>query len=172
MTTYHYFTSRNEQYFWESSSNYIYQITASGESKTVYEIDYGKNGVPSDFYEHAKYENVVEFLMDTRRRGFHHRHFNVFGNDDYLLFHFDQAEQFATTLFSFSTGKSITFNKIKDDLIAEGDMEDIQLSFFTSFEGENSFIGFVPFEYLENKELLDTELQAGSNHLVFGHFIW
>ena len=172
LTTYHYFQSNSNLFFWESSDNNIYQIIADGNVEVTYTLDYGSKGVEAGYYDKAKYTNPYEFVSDMRSKGYHHRHFKMLANDSYLFFQFDQGDQFASAIYDFETSRTISFNDIHDDLFANSSMEEIELSFFTSFEASDTFMGFVPFEYLENKELGNLIKDDTRNYMVMGKIIF
>lgn len=167
LTNYHFFENLGMTYFWESSSNIIYSVNSENEVEPAFVLDYGKKGVDSDFYENAKYTNPYEFVTDMRAKGISHRHFKILGNDSNVLIQFDFGDQWATSIYNLAMEKTISFNDIKDDLFSNGSMEAIELGFFTSLYGDASFVGFLPFEYLgeKNSDLIE---DTSKNYLVFG----
>jgi len=168
LTTYHYFQNNNNLFFWESSVNNIYQVLADKNVEVAYTLDYGPKGVEAGYYDKAKYANPYEFVSDMRAKGYHHRHFKMLANDTYLFMQFDQGDQFASAIYDFETSRTISFNDIHDDLFANSSMEEIELSFFTSFEGSDTFMAFIPFEYLEDKGLGNLITDATRNYMVMG----
>lgn len=167
LTTYHFFESLDKKYFWESSSNCIYKVTADNEVENAFKLDYGNNGVDTDFYDNAKYNSPYEFVSDMRAKGISHRHFKVLGNNTHLLIQFDHGDQFATSIYSIKNGSTFTFNDIHDNFFANTSMEAIELNFFTSLGSNDTFIGFIPFEYF-NEEVNDFVKDPSQNYLVFG----
>jgi len=166
LTNYNFLEIRHQSYFWNSPQNELFKINEDGKISPEYSLDYGDKGVPDDFYEDAKYDNPYEFVQDTRKKGYSHRHFKAFANEKFILINYDYGNQFATTLFSIDESKSTSFNDIFDDIWATQSMESIELSFFTDLNKEKSFTAFLPFEYLEKSD--NANLSNGSDFLVFG----
>lgn len=166
LTHYNFLEISNQSYFWNSPQNEIFKINEGGRISPEYFLFYGNKGVPDGFYEDAKYENPYEFVQDTRKKGYSHRHFKVLANKQFIMTNYDYGDQFATTLFSIDENKSTSFNDIFDDFWTNQSMENIELSFFTDLNKEKSFSAFLPFEYLEKSD--NANLSSGSDFLVFG----
>ena len=163
MTNYNFLKIKNKPYFWNSPQNEIYEISAEGNVSEAFLLDYGAKGVPPSFYEKAKYQNPYEFLTDTRKKGFSHRHFIVFANDQYIFIQFDYGDQFATTIFNIDTKEAISFNDVFDDKWTHSDMQVLELSFIVGLYGKNSFLAFLPHEFTTT-----SGKEGESDYLVFG----
>ena len=163
MTNYNFLKINNKPYFWNSPQNEIYEISAEGNVSEAFLLDYGSKGVPPKFYENAKYQNPYEFLTDARKKGFSHRHFILFSNDQYIFIQFDYGDEFATTIFSIDTKEAISFNDIFDDKWTHSDMQVLELSFIVGLYGKNSFLAFLPHEFAAA-----SGKKGESDYLVFG----
>lgn len=152
LTSYNFFEVSNQVYFWDSAINELFSIGHKGATKQSFSLEYGKRAVPANFYEDATYENAYEFVVDARRKGYAHRHFKVLSNNNFIILNFDYGEQFATTLYNIKEDRSISFNEIYDDVWNNKNLEEMKLSFFTTFHGDNEFIAFLPFEYFESEK--------------------
>lgn len=170
LTTYHFPKSTGETFFWDSAINFIYAVDEEG-IEPVYQIDYGTWGLPEKFYDEAEFDNAYDFVMQLRKQDYAFRHFKVLVNEECILLTFEKAGDYLTSLYSRTTGRTITFSTMTDDTQVFQRLDDIKLQFFVSFYGKNSFVGFLPVELLaikDNAENPDAEVIAGKAVLVFG----
>lgn len=168
LTSYNFLEINDDAYFWNSAQNQVFKIYPNGSIYPKFNFDYGEKGVPENFYEKATYENPMEFLQDTRSKGYAHRHFKVLANGRYVLTNFDYSSEFAITIFDFQNNVSTSFKNIDDDLLSNKKFEELTLSFFTDLHGSAQFTAFLPFEYFDNQIKINGS--EDSDLLIFGRF--
>lgn len=131
--------------------------------KPKYIISYNGRNVPSSFYESKKFSNVFEFFQEFKKYDYVNSTYNVFESETKLFFQcFKQTEKYMVS-YDKNTKKTLSYNKIIDDLFSKGKELPFQESEIT-FIAENNTVMFMiqPLWLLENKI---SELYPNLNNL-------
>lgn len=175
LTKYHFDNFNNEIIFWDSSINTIFAVK-DNKIVPMINLDYGDSGVPINFYKKAQFDNPYDFVTQMRKKGYAFRHFKLLSNKNYILIVFEKGGEYYTSVYNNKEKTTKTFNDIDDDIIFHYQLSDIKLSYFVNLYDENSFISFVPFEFVEesladrhssNKVIVEAA-DKKQNMLLFG----
>lgn len=173
LTPYHFPADSRSTYFWDSSINNLFAIEGDA-LHPVYRLNYGKWALPDDFYETSEFSNAYEFVQTLRQQPYAFRHFNIMMNDEVLVMQFEKSGDFLTTIHHRTSGSTLTFSDIRDDIITGNALGDIKLHFFINLYGRNAFLAVIPAEWLEYINWQENEsgggLRKNANHLIMGRF--
>ena len=167
LTSNHILEFAGETLLWDSTLDEVYAFNQSNAEEFL-KIDYKDKALPEDYYKN-KFKNSYEFITKTRQTPYAFRHFDFMSNQNHLHFTFEYSNKFLTSLYNHKTGKTITFEKIKDDLLTN--LSYPAINFFDGFYGDDKFIIILPYEYL-TQDLLkkNPHFKPKQDVMIYGSF--